>query len=297
MLARYSHTNLQLVGIIEVDMNGRHHPGVEEIGQDLPSDGVRDKMEVEWVPSDTEGEQTFVVSQKRKSSPIKLSFLFILYKTPGYSAEIRLLCATEDGCWFGEALAIKDILISGWALSVILIKESCLTENSQRYFMHCITGGQHIMYALLDERFFNGFLLSHAYLKCLIKVFANNVSMHVPMMKRVTASQHFWCSRTLKFCSKTYWAALPSTWATTSSECARRLFHLPVKQNRLDQSDDVSARIVPRTHDGNMNGLWRERQGVQNRLKQHWCKNECFKNMTLQLQSHFNKNVKKKTPP
>lgn len=50
---RRSHTNLQLISVIEVDMNGRNHPGVKEIGQDLPSDGVRDKMEVKWVPSDT----------------------------------------------------------------------------------------------------------------------------------------------------------------------------------------------------------------------------------------------------
>lgn len=52
--------NLQLISVIKVDMNGRHHPGVEEIGQDLPSDGVGDEMEVEWVPSDTEKNKYFL---------------------------------------------------------------------------------------------------------------------------------------------------------------------------------------------------------------------------------------------
>lgn len=42
--------HLQLVCIIEVDPHGRNHPGMEQRGQDLLSDGVCDEMEMEWVP-------------------------------------------------------------------------------------------------------------------------------------------------------------------------------------------------------------------------------------------------------
>lgn len=42
--------HLQLICIVEVDANGRDHPGVEQRGQDLLSYGVCDEMEMEWVP-------------------------------------------------------------------------------------------------------------------------------------------------------------------------------------------------------------------------------------------------------
>ncbi len=51
---------------------------MEEIGQDLPSDGVRDEMEVEWVTSDTQREQTFPSLLILTSSP-KQNYSDIIY--------------------------------------------------------------------------------------------------------------------------------------------------------------------------------------------------------------------------
>lgn len=42
--------HLQLISIIKVDSDSRDHPGMEKRGQDLLSNGVCDKMEMEWVP-------------------------------------------------------------------------------------------------------------------------------------------------------------------------------------------------------------------------------------------------------
>ena len=44
-----SRAHLQLVCVVEVHTYGRHHPGVEEGGQDALGDGVRDEVEVQWV--------------------------------------------------------------------------------------------------------------------------------------------------------------------------------------------------------------------------------------------------------
>lgn len=42
--------HLQFVSIIKVDSDSRDHPGMKKRGQDLLSNGVCDKMEMEWVP-------------------------------------------------------------------------------------------------------------------------------------------------------------------------------------------------------------------------------------------------------
>lgn len=38
--------HLQLIGIVEINLDGRNHPGVEQRGQDLLSNGVCDEMEM-----------------------------------------------------------------------------------------------------------------------------------------------------------------------------------------------------------------------------------------------------------
>lgn len=43
-------SHLQLIGVIEVDPDGRNHPGVEQRRQDLLSYGIGDEMEMEGVP-------------------------------------------------------------------------------------------------------------------------------------------------------------------------------------------------------------------------------------------------------
>lgn len=45
-----SHLYLELICIVEVHTHGRHHPGLEECGQDLLCDGVSDEVEVQRVP-------------------------------------------------------------------------------------------------------------------------------------------------------------------------------------------------------------------------------------------------------